>query len=67
MMGFGVIWLLLIIAVIAYLLGWRPDFLSGNSASQGSRKTAFDILKERYARGEISREDYQQMRQELRS
>ena len=65
MMGFGVLWLLLIAAVIAYLMGWRPDFISYNQTPREPSKTAADILKERYARGEISREEYQEMRREL--
>ncbi len=32
-----------------------------------SRQTALDILKERYARGEITPEEYQEMRRELES
>lgn len=68
MMGFGLIWILLIIGLIAYLMGWRPDF--GDNRSPGrdeSHLTPLEILKERYARGEINREEYQEMWRDLQS
>jgi uncharacterized membrane protein len=60
MMGFD---LLLIVGVIAYALGWRPQFNQTSSAQ--TSQTPLEILKARYARGEITREQYQQMLQDL--
>ena len=34
---------------------------------EGERRLPTDILRERYARGEISREEYEQMRRDLDS
>ncbi len=53
---------LLMLAGVALLVVWairqiRPD-------QAGSRR-ALEILKERYARGEITREQYEQMRRDL--
>lgn len=63
MMGFE---LILIIAVIAYALGWRPQFnLNNQSGPGGSGQTPREILEARYARGEISREEYEQVRRDL--
>ena len=63
MMGFDLILVLVIVGGIAYALGWRPQFNQMGPAQ--SKQTPLDLLKERYARGEISREDYEQMRVDL--
>ena len=63
MMGFGLILTLGIVGVIAYALGWRPQFNQTGRAQNS--ETPFEILKARYARGEISREEYEQMRRDL--
>lgn len=63
MMGFGLIVPLILIGVVAYALGWRPQ--SNQSGPVQTRQTPSEILKARYARDEISREEYEQMRQDL--
>ena len=63
MMGFGLIIPLLVIGGIAYALGWRPQVNQAGSAQ--TEQTPLDLLKARYARGEISREEYEQMRRDL--
>jgi putative membrane protein len=63
MMGFGLIIPLLIIGGIAYALGWRPQFNQSGPAQ--TKQTPLELLKERYARGEITREQYDQMRLDL--
>ena len=64
MMGFGLLFTLLIVGLIAYALGWKPQF-TNRSAPHESQPTALEILKTRYARGEISQDEYQQMRRDL--
>ncbi len=67
MMGGGLLFFLLIVGVIAYALGWRPDFLE-NTNLGGNRlrqESAGEILRRRYAQGEISKEEYEQMRRDL--
>jgi putative membrane protein len=64
--GFGWIfmllfWALIILGIVA-LARWL--FYSGNRGG-GSSRSALDILKERYARGEITREQFEQMRRDL--
>ncbi|MGC2457940.1 MAG: SHOCT domain-containing protein [Gallionellaceae bacterium] len=66
-MAFGMVsmllfWLLLIAAVVIVI---RYAWGTGNSAERRQEKTALDILKERYARGEIEREEFEQKKRDL--
>jgi putative membrane protein len=63
MMGFGLIILLLVIGAVAAAPGWRSQFNQMGPAQ--ASQTPLEILKARYARGEISREEYDQMRRDL--
>ncbi|HLO30021.1 MAG TPA: SHOCT domain-containing protein [Anaerolineales bacterium] len=63
MMGFGLIVPLVLIGAVAYALGWRPQFNRSGPPQAG--QTPLELLKARYARGEISREEYDQMRRDL--
>ena len=63
MMGFGLIFTLVIVGAVAYILGWRPRFNQSGPAQ--SKQTPLELLKERYARGEISRDEFEQMRRDL--
>lgn len=63
MMGFGLILPVLLIAGIAYALGWRPQF--DQQQPRENRRTPLEILKARYAGGEISQVEYEEMRREL--
>jgi len=61
--GFGgglmwIIWLLIAVGVI----GLTISLAKGDNSKQPS---ALDILKERYARGEIKEEEYRQMKNNL--
>ncbi len=61
-MGFGMIffWGLIIVGVL-YLTGhWTRRETTGRI-----EKTATEILKERYARGEISKEKFDEMKKDL--
>jgi putative membrane protein len=68
--GFGLIGLLfnlLIIVGIVLLIVWAVKRFTGGSLNinQGANQSPRDILQARYARGEITREQYQQMLQDL--
>lgn len=73
-MGFGVIGTFLMLLfwgglIVLGVLAVRALF-NNNSQSSGpkfsSRSTARDILDQRYARGEISREEYELMIEDIR-
>jgi len=61
-MGFG--WLFWIALIVAGFFLIRGN-LSGNSSNQNSGQSALDILKQRYARGEISKEEFNRMKKDL--
>jgi putative membrane protein len=65
---FGWLWLLLSFGFFLLLAGALIALIRyfwTRSGPETGRGSALDILKERYARGEIGREEYQRMRQEL--
>lgn len=66
-MGFGtsLVWLIAII-VIAYLVYRLIKNEKILAPSKVSTKSAEDILDERYARGELTREQYLQMKEDLK-
>ena len=64
--GFGLMWALwLIIAIVAIWAAIRFLTASPRGASGGSESPE-EVLKKRYARGEISREEYERILQDLR-
>jgi putative membrane protein len=68
-MGVGVIfmllfWLLVILGIVA-LFRWLQLQSSPDRGARG--KTALEIIRERYARGEIDKEEYEQKKRDLES
>lgn len=64
MMGFGILIPILLVLAIVYALGWRPGSTSPFSPP-ADRQTPLEVLKARYARGEISRQEYEQILHDL--
>ncbi|APF20901.1 putative membrane protein [Caldithrix abyssi DSM 13497] len=70
-MGFGSIFGILILLLIGWGVlnfvnvnrGQRTSFLPQRNAAGAS--DALEILKQRYARGEISKEEYERMKQDI--
>jgi len=65
-MGFGgffglIFWLLLIIGIVLAI-----KWVLGSSSSAGRSLSAMEILKQRYASGEISEEEYLRMKKQLK-
>ena len=63
MMGFELIIIVLLIGGVAYALGWRPDF--NQMMSTQRKQTPLEMLKARFARGEISSAEFEQIRRDL--
>lgn len=68
-MGLGwvfmvLVWGLIILGIVA-LAKWLMTQSSGEKSLRG--KTALEILQERYARGEIGGEEYEQKKRDLES
>jgi uncharacterized membrane protein len=65
-MGFGLIFTLLLVVGFVYLLNHRGQSLNNLiSTSADSGKSSLEIAQERYARGEIDKETYEQLRYDL--
>ncbi len=68
-MGFGMLfmllfWVLIILGIVALIRWLMPQ----SSPGSGSRdKTPLEIVQERYARGEIDRDEYEQKKRDLES
>lgn len=65
MMGFGLVIPLLLIGAVAYALGSRPQ--SNLTSLAQNSQTPLEVLNVRYVRGEITREEYEQVRRDLES
>jgi len=71
MMGYGgyegvFMWLILIIVVAfsVYLI-YNRNIGAGGGSFGGRRESPMDILKTRYAKGEISKEEFERLKKDL--
>lgn len=58
-----IFWLLIVILIITMI--WFLVRRAGNLGQDSSQESALDILRKRYARGEIDEEQYRRMKEEL--
>jgi uncharacterized membrane protein len=71
MMGFGLAGIFFVLAVVSMLVGdgrwgwWGADRRPPEAGGEASGEAAEEILKQRYARGEITREQYQLIKGDL--
>jgi len=67
-MVFGSVWIVIFWIIILFLVFWVIKKISRNrdSGSDAIEKSdALSIARERYARGEISREEFEQIKKDL--
>jgi len=66
-MGFGFIFWLVILALIFAGVVWflRSQSAPGSQRSRDPRSSGLDVLEERYARGEIDRDEYLQKKRDM--
>jgi putative membrane protein len=64
-----IFWWILIIAVVFVLVKWTATSRGGWPGNGNNRqnKSALDILKERYAKGEIDKDEYDSKKKDLLS
>jgi putative membrane protein len=63
-MVLGGIWMIIFWGGLIALIVWGISRLARHSHSNG-KQSPLDIAKERYARGEISREQFEQLKKDL--
>ena len=63
MMFGGVLWILLL-AIIIWVV-FQILYKNRNTLNNYKTKSAMDILKKRYAKGEITKEEFEQMKRDL--
>ena len=65
-MGMGWWWIIGIVVLIAIIWPVSQRFNRNNSATpREPGKTALDILKERYARGEINKQEFEERKRDI--
>ena len=62
--GLGWFWVVLFWGLLIGLVVWLVVKLSKRDSTQ-SKSSALDIAKERYAKGEISKEEFEQIKKDL--
>lgn len=65
--GYGslIMWLLLIV-VIVLLVFLATQLQKGRRNEKRTHETALDILKKRYAKGELNKEEFERMKQDMK-
>ena len=62
----GILWMLVFWGGIIALVVWVVLKLTRHGAGNGPRRDFTDIARELYAKGEISKEEFEQLKKDLR-
>ena len=62
--GGGIMMLLFWAAIIIFIV-WTVKEIGGKNNERHNSNSALDILKERYAKGEINKEEFEQKKKDL--
>ncbi len=65
-MGYGWIFMILFWAVVAVVIAYVVRAAARTGCRTGEHEGPLDIAKKRYARGEITREEYELLRDDLK-
>ncbi len=65
-MWFGwLFWIVLILLVVWFITQFTNKQQSNNFVATSQKETPLDILKKRYAKGEITKEQFEEMKKDL--
>jgi putative membrane protein len=64
-MGFGWIFMVLFWALVILGIAYIVQAISRRVGQSGPDETPLDILRKRYAKGEISKEEFEKMRNDI--
>jgi putative membrane protein len=65
--GFGFGWLLMILFWVLVILGivYLMKGIAGSAKKREQEETALDVLKKRYAKGEINKEEFEEKKKDI--
>ena len=61
----GFMWIIWVVVIIAIILLAKGYLSPGEKESEPMGESALDVLKKRYARGEISKEEFEEKKRDL--
>jgi putative membrane protein len=63
--GMGFMWIIWVVVIIAIILLAKGYFSPAKKESEPIGESALNLLKKRYAQGEISREEFEEKKRDL--